>query len=220
MRKYALLFAACLMFVAPYNAYSTPVSISELPSTIVGGEYVLQVGNGEALTLSGSSSISGSAWVKIINYGTIVFDDFSLFTSGADTSVTNYGSIIGDNWHITDQYDATSIVNHGSISLDSIMLTANGAQGRIDYETFGSSVFGSFNADANYGGLINISLSEGGFIRTSSLTLDASGYSHGQESQIYVLGGEIETAPVPEPATLILFGSGIFAIFGLRRKVT
>ncbi len=213
-----------LFFGGTSNVTATPIELPPISAgenysfqAEAGVDYLLQVEAGETLTLSNSLfTVSDMATLTVINYGTLLFGNLSIDTLAAVTSFVNYGDMIGNIMYIKDENDETSIINYGSLEINYLTMVANGGTSSIDLHTYGSSQLNTVSADANYGGLINIWIHEGGILTMPSFFSDASPLmgSNGRPSQINL----IDLNPVPEPTTMLLFGTGLAALAGCRRK--
>jgi len=170
-----------------------------------------------AFNLGGISILGGSVIVPP-GSSTVNFDDVgSQLTGGADISVewgygnagtTGFGSLV--NYVSAMQAGTTSFqsVDLAHPNLDGSDTTLNGPQGGLISDTLYPSV--------GVGGL-------GAVLDSVTITLDLSDVidddlSFLDNGVIVEFGSDAAFVPVPEPATMLLFGSGLIGLAVVGRK--
>jgi hypothetical protein len=218
LRILTLLLAA---FCAVPAGSAAIITIADLPTT--GGtleiteDSTLNIALGEHATLNGTIRLVGLSRFDIVNLGVLDIGAGVFQVFGGVLQLASHGQITGNSLWFVDQYDGTSVLNYGTVTLNSLFLTANGNYGNITLDTTGTVLLNSLALDANYGGQITVNILSGGAIQTRFLSQDASGYSHGQASAIYVNGG---IQVVPEPATPALVGIGLALAIPLLARLS
>ena len=150
-------------------------------------------------TTSANASLVGS---------TITASGNNLFVSGTDLTSTTIGSNI----------EFTGINSFMNFDFDANTLTITGSP--VLWRGFGDYVFSNFDVNIN-----NVSiLTNTGFNGTivdnfsfdsNSITLDMSDSTRSKGS---ILVYSIQTSPVPIPASIWLFGTGLFGLLGVTKR--
>lgn len=150
----------------------------------------LTIHNGGIFQINGSSSLSltgTTGTFTVENDGQIYWYQNNFQVYGGTVTIYNRNILRGVNWYIKDQFDGTYINNTGSIAITNTTLVSNGYFGLIQLTNEGVARFQNMTLDANYGGQITIDTTNGS-MTVWNLFQDASGWSHGKESNITILG--------------------------------
>jgi len=141
------------------------------------------------------SSCSSSGVTNVALSGDVEVDGFVVDTFGGNTNVSNTGSLHVGSWKVTHQddstnsQDTTNIYSSGQISGGDWDLIAAGASGVVNAQIQDSVDLQSLCLDANYGGTINVDTLFAGDLHFANVSIDASGASHGNNSEINLFNG-------------------------------
>ena len=133
-------------------------------------------------------TLNSNATLAISNNGTCTITDASISVYGGYFYLTNTCSLAANNWYIKDQFDGTFIANYGEASLSECTFVTNGAYGKIEIFNGGDLQLRHGVFDANYGGTVNIN-SLTGILMMNDSSMDVSGWSHGEKSEVNILAG-------------------------------
>ncbi len=129
----------------------------------------------------------------IVNHGNLTVNNGNLQTYDAHALVENHLDLFVNNLFVKSQTDdgsqepGTLLRDYGEAFINNISIVSNGAKGNSTLHCVGNTRVNNCNIDANYGGLIAISLGEGWNLSLGNANFDASGSSHGKQSTIRML---------------------------------
>ncbi len=165
-------------------------SSHDAQATSAGGEVLIDcAGN---LTLY-NLALRGEAGARIDvrNVGEITVQNANLQNYASTLCIDNPGVLHIPNAYLKDQNDeyegelcGTRIASSGQINISNFSIISNGDLGLVQLDLGGVARVDNLNCDANYGGRILLTSLDGSTIFLGNANLDASGYSHGIQSQI------------------------------------
>ncbi|MBN1634999.1 MAG: PEP-CTERM sorting domain-containing protein [Deltaproteobacteria bacterium] len=187
----------------------TATGSSDIDYTLMGNTLTIAVDNTSPLTDSGGNSNSPA----IVGFG---FDTSNEIEG--DLSVEAYGFLSGPSsgslaeitayWQLST--DSNLQGGNGGIVFDFVPNTTNGVQyGLINPAADGLTGSNLFETTATFTIVFNNTPGDisNWYMRFRNLGLDGEGSLN-----------NVPPAPVPEPATMFLFGSGLLGILGFRKK--
>jgi hypothetical protein len=134
-------------------------------------------------------TLDGDASLSVSNDGTCALSDANINVYGGLFYLTSTTSLTAHNLYIKDQFDGTLIANYGEADFSESTFVTNGAYGKIEIFNAGQLRLNHGVFDLNYGGTVNINSLQG-TLEVSETTFDASGWSHGKQSQANILAAK------------------------------
>ncbi len=181
-----------------------------------------------AQVLYDNGPVNGTVDAWTINFGYVVSDTFTL---SADATVTDFHFYVwaypgdtptGVDWSITSDEFGGTTYGSGTASLSNTHISTNQYGYDIDMES--ASISGvALGAGTYWLNLQNATTTQGNplYWDENSGPSDASESAVGTiASEAFSITGGTGTGTVPEPSSIMLFGSGILGLAGvLRRKL-
>jgi hypothetical protein len=194
---------------------NTPPTVTTVPGTIGTTAYSdagTLSGNASALlatetftgTVSGAVSITGDGGLNVIDFNSLNNPLLTITGTASDTFVFN----------VSGTFSTNEVMTLDGVSASQILWNFTGTSGNVFQTSGGDVVYGTFLA------------TDGGNFQFSNL--DLTGQLINTDGHIQdVSGSEIPTfvpfsppaTPVPEPASMILFGTALAGMVPLRRLV-
>jgi hypothetical protein len=221
--------AAPISYISP--EFSATIKVDEevvaLPLKLNGDGrgFTLDVaGPEEPLSFSGASISLGNVYGEfdpVLNLGAAVID------SGAPSTfqITLVAPLVPELFNrVRYLINLGGVFSDGGSDGGSIAQGGTNTHGVMDVGLDGSAVdgVGGFKAFSGplefYGPFSKEGTFECGAGGCGSFSI-SFGFTGSGNNDSYTLNGRFEIGPVPIPSTLLLFGSGIFALVGLRRRV-
>jgi hypothetical protein len=147
---------------------------------------------------------------------------------GDQIDVTYFNNGLSETQTITVTDDATDKINWDNFIVDvnenNIFIDFEKAGGFASGSGFQGFIFSDLNDPLQIGNIVstlnpypgnpvNISMTTDPVSLLSELSIDLSGLSWNDSSEL-----SVELNPTPEPATMLLFGTGLASLAGIRRK--
>jgi hypothetical protein len=133
-------------------------------------------------------TVIGDSTFAVNNEGDCLMTDISVDVLGGYLYFTNDGSLTVQNGYFKDQFDGTFIINYGEAALSECTFVANGAKGKLEIFNGGDLELNHCVFDVNYGATVNMN-SLTGTLTATECSVDVSGLSHGEKSNVNILGG-------------------------------